>query len=228
MRHAWKKLSEERASALVENVIILPIIFIVLYSMMITAFIVHDRSTIEAAASRGAVYASHCVSDPNYAAIVGQSGELDIPADKTFSFSGVGKNIDAYRYIFGGDSIEDQVQQEVTKIVEKTRINWRPLETVKVSCKQENMFLYQNVTVEVTADYSIPKFFAAFGIETDYEYTATAKISATDPDEFIRNADLVVDLITQVDEAFGNPIGKTLDKISTLADKVLDWLKVDK
>lgn len=228
MRRAWKKLSEENAGAMVENVIILPLLFIIIYSLILTIFIVHDRSTVETAASRGAIYASHCVSDPNYATIVGQSGELDMPADKTFSFSGVGKNIDAYRYIFGGDSIENQVRQEVIKIVDNTRISWRPLDTVEVSCNQENMFLYQDVTVSVTANYSIPAFFAAFGLETDYEYTATAKVSATDPDEFIRNADLVVDLITRVDESLGSPVGKALDKISTLADKILGWLQVDK
>ena len=228
MRHAWKKLSEEKAGAMVENVIILPLLFVIIYSLILTIFIVHDRSTVETAASRGAVYAAHCVSDPNYATIVGQSGALDIPADKTFSLSGVGKNIDAYRYIFGGDSIEAQVREEVIKIVDNTRIKWRPLETVKVDCDQKNMFLYQDVTVTVTATYSVPAFFAAFGLETDYEYTATAKISATDPDEFIRNADLVVDLISRVDKALGNPIEKTLDKISSLGVKIEEWLKVNK
>lgn len=224
----FKRIKEENAGVMVENVIILPLIFIVIYSLILTAFIVHDRSTIDAAAKRGAIYASHCVIDPSYASIVGQSGDLDISYDKGFSFSGIGHNIKAYRYIMGGNSVQTFVVAEVTKIVEATRIKWRPMDTVKVSCNQKNMFIYQDIDVSVSANYSIPKFFAAFGIETDYEYTATATIAATDPDEFIRNADLVVDMITKVDNITGNNISKVLDKISALGDKLLDWIKVDK
>jgi len=228
MKHRYKLLLDERAGAMVENVIILPLIFIVIYSLILTAFVVHDRSTIDAAAKRGAIYASHCVIDPSYASITGQSGELDIASNKSFSFSNVGKKINAYRYINGGENVASYVSNEVTKIVEKTRIKWRPMNTVQVSCNQKNMFIYQDIVVSVSADYSIPKFFAAFGMETEYNYTATATIAATDPDEFVRNADLVVDMVTKVDNMTGNKIEKVLDKISTLGDKVLEWLDVGK
>lgn len=231
MRHIWTKMKEESAGVMVENVIVLPLIFIVIYSLILTAFMIHDRCTIEAAARRGAIYASHCISDPNYASLVGQTGELDIAQEtdvNQFSFSGVGNNIQAYRYIFGGSDVTDEVRREVQKIVANTRIPWIAQETVKVDCEQKNMFLYQDVTVSVTTEYHLPVFFAAFGLETDYQYTAKAKISTTDPDEFIRNADLVVDLLTQVDAALGGHISNALEKISTLGSKILDWLDVKK
>lgn len=228
MRKWYEMIKDERAGVMVENVIVLPMVFIVIYSFILTAFIVHDRSTVESAAKRGAVYASHCVSDPNYASIAGQSGELDVAADRNFSFSDVGNNIDAYRYIFGGDSIEGAVETKVKNIVEKTRIKWRSQESVTVTCTQKNRFIYQDITVSVSAKYSIPAFFAVFGLETDYEYTATAKIAANDPDEFIRNADLVVDLMTTIDNKMGSPIQKALDKIGTLGNKIADWFSVDK
>lgn len=226
MHTALEKIKDESASAMVENVIVMPLVFIVIFFMILGAFMVHDRTTVEAAAQRGAIYAAHCISDPNYAAIVGQSGELDVAQDRgadSFSFSGVGGNIKPYRYIFGGGSVSGVVESETRQIVNKTRIPWRPQESIRVTCKQKNMFLYQDVTVEVTSQYHLPAFFAAIGLETEYEYTGTARLSTTDPDEFIRNADLVVDLIAQVDAATGNHLQNALDKIAALGTKILDW-----
>ena len=233
MQHIWKKIKYESANAMVENVIILPLIFIILFAIIMTIFVVHDRSTIEAAARRGAIYASHCVSDPNYSTIVKSTGDLDVAAGSTFSFSKISKNIKAYRYITGGDNVQSVVATEVRNIVSKTRIPWRPASTVRVSCSQKNYFIYQDIVVSVSSDYTLPAFFGAFGLDTKYEYTATAKIAANDPDEFIRNADLVVDLITSLDEILtggkiGSSISKVTDKISTMADKLLKWIDVDK
>lgn len=233
MQQIWKRIKDESANAMVENVIILPLIFIIIFAIIMTIFVVHDRSTIEAAARRGAIYASHCVSDPNYSKIVKSTGDLDTSTNSTFSFTGISKNIQAYRYITGGDSVQSVVTTEVRNIVNKTRISWRPASTVTVQCKQKNYFIYQDIEVTVSSDYTLPAFFAAFGLDTNYEYTATAKIAANDPDEFIRNADLVVDLITTLDEVLtggkiGSSISKITDKISTMADKLMKWIQVDK
>lgn len=228
MRRILSRIKEESAGAMVENVIVLPLVFVIIFFMILSAFMMHDRATIEAAAKRGAIYAASCISNPNYASIVGQTGELDIAYDKenaTFSFSGVGKNVNAYRAFNGGNNMSTQVKAQVQKIVEKTRIPWLPQDTVSVEYKQKNMFIYQDVTVTVRATYELPAFFALFGLETNYTYEATAKTRTTDPDEFIRNADLVVDLVCMIDDKLlDNKLQKVTDKISELATKVLDWI----
>ena len=66
MSNFIKKLKSEEANSMVENVIILPLIFIILYAIILTCFIIHDRATLDGAAKRGALYAAHCISDPNY------------------------------------------------------------------------------------------------------------------------------------------------------------------
>ena len=50
------------------------------------------------------------------------------------------------------------------------------------------------------------------------EYEATAKMSVNDPDEFIRNADLIVDVISQID----NKLHIT-DNIKNMGSKVSGW-----
>lgn len=224
----WKKMKEESAGAMVENVIVLPLVFVIIIFMIVSAFLIHDRTTIESAARRGVTYASHCIADPNYATLVGQSGELDFSKSvESINFSSVGKNIKAYRYLTGGASVQGVVEAEVKKIVNKSRINWLPQDSITVTCKQENKIIYQDVTVRVTASYHIPKWFEWFGLESEYKIETEAKIAAVDPDEFIRNADLVVDLITQVDKITGEHIGKALDSISSMASKLLDWINME-
>lgn len=236
MNNLIAKIKNEEANSLVENVIILPLIFVIIYSIIMTCFIVHDKSTMEAAAKRGAIYAAHCISDPNYATILeksgNQKGTLDTSINITeesaqFSFTGVGRNIQPYRYLTSSSAnIRDRVQTEVENIVNKTRIPWRELEVDDVQYNCTNKIFYQDVTVTLKADYPIPKFFAAFGMETDYEYTVTAKMTVNDPDEFIRNADMVVDLITDIDGATGGNLEKAKNKISEIASKLVDWLKI--
>lgn len=228
MYRIWKKLKDESAGVMVENVIVLPIVFVIIIFMIISAFLVHDRATIESAARRGATYAAHCIADPNYATLVGQSGELDFSKPvENISFSSVGKNIKAYRYLTGGASVQGVTETEVKKIVENTRINWVPQDSIKVSCTQDNKIVYQDVTVKVSSTYHLPGWIEWFGLESEYKIETEAKCAAVDPDEFIRNADLVVDLITQVDDATGGHIGKALDSISSMATKLLDWINME-
>lgn len=237
MRNWIRYFKDEKANAIVENVIVLPMIFVVIISILITAFVVYDRATMESAAKRGAIYAAHCISDPNYASVVAssgsESGALDISGKADdISFAGIGKNIKAYRYITGSGNVDDRVVTEVKNIISKTRLNLIPLGDVTVTCDSKNMFIYQDVVVSVTAKYTIPEIYGLFGLETEYTYTATGKITANDPDEFIRNADLVVDLIASAinssDGGFATGVKKTVSTISDLADKLLDWLSVGK
>lgn len=231
------KLKNEQANAIVENVIIMPLIFIIIYSLIMNCFIIHDKSTLEAAAKRGAIYAAHCISDPNYANILKASGSeegvldtsIDISVEgSSFSFSGMGQNIEAYRYLTSSSAdIDTQVEKEIESIINKTRIPWRELKVDDVDYSCKNMFLYQDVTVTLKADYPVPKFFSDYGMDSEYEFAVTAKMTVNDPDEFIRNADMVVDLITDIDNASGNKVSGAVDKISDLATKVLDWLKIE-
>lgn len=227
MTRFWKKLKENSAGVMVENVIVLPLVFVVIIFMLVSGFLIHDRTTIETAARRGVTYAAHCIADPNYASLLGQSGELDFSKDPgSLDFSSVGKNIDAYRQITGGADVQDVVETEVKKIIKNTRINWLKQDNIKVTCDQENKIIYQNVTVTVEATYYLPTWFELFGLESEYTIETEAKLAAVDPDEFIRNADLVVDLITAIDGMTGGYVEKAIDKIGGIASKLLEWVNM--
>lgn len=223
-----KKIEDESAGVMVENVIVFPLVFVVIIFMIISAFLLYDRVVIETAARRGATYASHCVADPHYATLVGQSGDLDFSKSvESLNFSSVGKDIQPYRYLSGGMSVQSVVETEVKKIINKSRINWVPQENVTVLCTQENKIIYQDVCVKVTSTYNLPGWLDWFGLETKYKIETEARLAAVDPDEFIRNADLVVDIITSIDDATGNHVNGVLDKITNLGSKLINWLEME-
>ena len=160
----FKRLREERANSMVENVIVLPLIFIIIFFLILGSFVMHDRGTIDAAAKRGAIFAAHCICDPNYIRIRGsEKGDLDIQESKSrFTFTGVGKNIEPYRYLLGSGDLQNQVREEVNAILEKTRVPWRKIEIEDIVFNNKNMVFYQDVTVTIKARYPLPKIFESF------------------------------------------------------------------
>lgn len=228
-RKLAEKFKDERANALVENVIILPLVFIIIFALIIISFFIHDRTTLESAAKRGTIYAAHCICDPNYATILetsgNQGGSLDIAEQVvSFSFIKVGKNIKPYRYISTSGTNGDNVREEVRKIIEETHIPWREISIDSIDFKQNNKMYYQDVTVTINADYPLPKFFNIIGLSESNGYTVTAKMTVNDPDEFLRNADMVVDTIAKYsDTAFGQAIAKATETISSLASKITEF-----
>lgn len=228
-----KLIREEKANALIENVIILPLILFVIFFMILASFIVHDRATLDAAVSRGAVYATKCIADPFYSRLISDNntsaGSLDAtisdPSSIVFKTkksitdtSGIG--INPYRYLTSSykKTISDTVKTEVVNIVNATKIPWQKIPTDNIKCEVKNYVVYQKVTVTAKSEYPLPAFFKTIGLPDKIEYSATAVASVTDPDELIRNADLVVDLMVQ--SGLTNKLAGVKSKLDTLVDKI--------
>lgn len=233
LRKAYRNLKSERANSLVENVIILPLIFIIIYYLILMTFVLHDRSTLDSAAKRGTIYAARCISDPNYTSILQKSGHeqgtLDTNAAQftDTSFSEVGNHIKPYRYLrMDVSDIRDATISEVNNAIRKTKIPWREIETGDIVVDIENKIIYQNVKVSITAKYPLPEVFGAFGLPTQYEYIAEAQTTVNDPDEFIRNVDLIIDTVVEIDSKTGGNISKITEKISGMAVKLKDFLEI--
>lgn len=215
-------------NSLVENVIVLPLIFLCIYFIIIGAFFVHDKITLDAAVERGAVYAAKCVSDPNYAEISetiynDEDGySMEIKGAAGASFEGVGKDIHPYRYVMFTykDEIQRLVSEGTFEAVKNTKIPWRELKPDSVKCEIKNYIVYQEVTVTAKASYPLPKLFSLIGLPEEIEYEASATESVTDPDELIRNADLIVDTIVKVDNMTGNHLKKITDALERFTAQI--------
>ena len=234
MRNIYQKFKREDANSLVENVIVLPLIFIVIFFMIMAMFVIHDRSTLDAAAKRGTIYAAKLVSDPSYDILLSKSGNIQGELDTTVdylpidAFEDYGNNIKPYRYLkLNKEAIEDQTEREIYEIIKKTKIPWREIKTDDIDVEIDNKIIYQNVMVNITARYPLPKLFASFGLPTEFEYSVSAATAVNDPDEFIRNVDLVVDTLFTLDQSLLEGKGNAaLQKIKDMGTKLKEFLKV--
>lgn len=229
-----RRLKEEHANSLIENVIILPLIFIVIYFMILTAFVLHDRATLDAAAKRGTIYAAKCVSDPGYSLILQQSGhqsgtlDTDLTTLSEDSFTGVGNSIKPYRYlVMNKTDIRDATVNEVSNIIQQTRIPWREIQAGDIVVNVENKVIYQDIEVSITARYPLPQIFGSFGLPTEFTYTVTAVTTVNDPDEFIRNVDLIIDTCVAIDQKTGGNIQKVIKKLGDMGHKLTTFLQVN-
>lgn len=235
LQRIYKRLRSENANTLIENVIILPLIIIVIYFMILASFVIHDHSTLDAAAKRGTIYAARCISDPNYPMILQQSGhqsgmlDTNVTQLNADSFNGVGDNIKPYRYlVMNTADIRDATVNEISNIIQHTKIPWREIETGDIAVKIDNKIIYQNVEVSITARYPLPKIFGNFGLPTEFNYTVTAATAVNDPDEFIRNVDLIIDVCAAIDRSTGGNIQKVLGKLNDMGTKLTQFLSGEK
>lgn len=234
MRKIYQKIKSDEANTLVESVVVLPLIFIILFFLIMAMFVIHDRSTLDAAAKRGTIYAAKLVSDPSYDSLLlkagNQQGELDTTIDSLplEAFEGYDDNIKPYRYLkLDKEEIENQTEKEIYEIITKTKIPWREIKTDDIKVSIENKVIYQNITVNITARYPLPTLFSAFGLPTEFEYKVSATTAVNDPDEFIRNVDLVVDTLFALDQSLLQGKGsEVLQKIQDMGSKLKDFLKV--
>ena len=237
MKEIIRSIQKNEGTVLLEYIIVLPIILIILITFIMMCFVMHDRATLDGAAQRGSIYAAKCLSDPNYASILEKSGSkagtLDIsPNVSKYSFSGIGKNIKPYRYLTGSNrtDVPALTEKEIKSIVEATRIPWRDIDIYDIHVSMSNKLYYQEVTVTLEVSYPLPAILEIIGVSKSIDYTVTSTNMVNDPDEFIRNADLVVDVIVSIDHKTGGNLSSLIEKademISNLGDKLAKYVKV--
>lgn len=234
MKKIVRLIVDENGNSLVENIIVLPMVFIIIIAMILFSFVMHDKATLEGAATRGTIFAAHLISDPNYYDILSSSGndngslDTSISDASMLSFSQYGVNYHPYRFLINEESsIQNKTVSMVKDIIDKTRIPWRTIDIDSIKCEDDNHFFYHNVKVKISATYPLPAMLKNFGLPTEIKYDIEAISAVTDADDFIRNADLVVDIIVRIDNATGNHLSEAKKKIEQLASKLVDFVKVN-
>ncbi len=218
--------------ALVEAVVILPAVLVCIFALIFAALWMGESAALESAVRRGAIYASRLVSDPQYDTVTAsaQGGGLvpDFTTD-SYQFNQMA-SVKPYRYLFFNKSdYEEKVCAYVDNIVKNSFIGVSGVTIGDAEYEQENKILFQNITIRVKATYQLPGVFKTFGLDQLLDYEARVKMTINDPDEFIRNADLVVDIVSDVMEALGwdkklenlgNSISEKFSKIFAFKDKL--------
>lgn len=216
MKKKKERDSKINGSVILEYTIVFPLVLLVIFALFYAGFILHQRSTLDGAVNRGTIYAAKLLSDPQYSTIVkgvGANGDALDCESSSYSFSSK-FDIQPYRYIFSynGGSAKEPVVKKVKNIVQANSF-WGGTSNLTVDYSYKNYVLYQEITIAAKQEFPLPDIFKLVGLDDHIEISSTSVQAVTDPDEFIRNVDLTIDVIemvtgTDVDGTIKNVVSK--------------------
>ena len=203
---------EEGAVAIVEATIVFPIMFIILFFLVFMGNAYYVKAQVESVVEKNAIYGANLCSDP----------VLEKVKEKNHIPSLSNIDIKPYRYIFGGMSeVEKKIRENVTnELTGNTSTFFKGMQPQLIGSSKKialfnNYVVYSTFSVEVKYRISFPIRFLGDRTPTVMELTSRAEIPVNDAPEFIRNTDMVIDLMHDT------KVGK---KISDLFAKINDFL----
>lgn len=241
---------QEDGSAVLENIIVLPIVFLVIYIIIAMVFVTFDRAVLDTATQRGAIQARKMIEDPYYIEIVNNSvgssssdssgyetitkvsdvGDVDIISIRTPD-----EGVQPYRYFFMKKSyIEEVAETKVKDYIDKLKLQIVKSD-IEVEANVNNFIFYTSVEVISTRTYDLPFDALGFGLK-DPVITSRSYTVVTDPDEFIRNVDLANEVLYDLgvtgkdgmlDQMFGKVKGM-LERFFSKEEWLWDFLPIIK
>ena len=210
----YKTLKSEKGSmSLVEDKIVFPIVFIVVFMMIVLGNIYYIHSRIQFEVVHAAIDAASAAENPMQVKILNDGG---IPSD-----IGNKAAMKPYRHILSGHGSEVAREMEsllisrISKIKEYSIIKSIAPDAIDPDVAYESSIIMSQI--KVSYDYNIPmpiKYpFSNKTLKVHYydEYT----ILVGDPAEFVRNMSMFIDLLER-----NQKVMEFADKISNVADKI--------
>lgn len=217
MINLFKKIiHKENASVVLENIIIMPIVFTMVFALIFMGFVEYQKSVMDAAVYRGALKASKMIANPHYF----DSIEGENPNDPDVSGYNLKKNIETYkdnkpyRYLATDTQLKNSVisvEEDIKKYIGDMKLfDDNPSDRVQIDIQPDNKFLYQTVTVTASQSFEVPIAFGVFN-PVAMELHSRAEVLVTDGAEFIRNTDLALELAIKASEQLKVP--EMLDRV---------------
>lgn len=208
---------ESGAAAIIEYTIVFPIVMAIICILIFTGFAMLDKAALESEVERTALYVSKVVADPNYEDITTRSAasnEIDSIAVGADSIT-----THPYRYLFGASADTGAAEQTARAQIMKSQLLHNDDVRVEV---RVNQGVFNKVTVTATEGFEMPTFLKSLNMPNLLTIEVTATQYVNEPAEFIRNADLAIDIVEDVGEKTG-----ITDKLHDLSSKI-SFFKDDK
>lgn len=211
--------NEYGAVQIVEATFIFPIMFIILFFLIYMGNAFFIKSQVEGMVETRAIQGAGYCADPMLQTIKDNNGT--VPSLKNIK-------TEPYRYIFGGmDSIENKIASEVQNDIEGNAVsffkNMKPSLKMPKSdiAKFNNYVVYSTFSVEVKYELKFPIKLLGADSPTVMTINSRAEVPVNDTAEFIRNTDMVVDLLyrTKIGRSISDIFGKINDFISSFAGR---------
>lgn len=225
MTNSKQQMNKSSGSAIIEYTIVFPLVLLVFFALFYAGFIMHQRSVLDAAVNRGTIYAARLLSDPQYSGVVQGAGAGGVALDcanNSYNFNS-DFSIQPYRYIFGCDN-DGEVKSKVenmTKQIIKANSFWNGGVEPTVKFEYHSKIIYHETSLVAEQTFPLPGILKLVGVEDEMKLKATSVQAVTDPDEFIRNVDMTLDIISMfLGQDAGDAIKNVVNKISDFSHKL--------
>lgn len=210
--------SEYGAVQIVEATFVFPVMFIILFFLIYMGNAHYVKAQVESVVETRALEGAGYCADPILQTIKETGSIPSVDSLKT----------EPYRYVFGG---MDDVEKKIGGLVESDIAgksasffeNMKPtLKTNKGNiAKFNNYIIYSTFSVEVKYVVKFPISFLGAEGPSVLTINSRAEVPVNDTAEFIRNTDMVVDLLygTKIGNTISDIFGKINDFISSFAKK---------
>lgn len=205
-----RKIKDQHGAVqIVEATFVFPVMFIILFFLIYMGNAFYEKAQVESIVQRNAIEGAAYCADPMLQVIKKNNGAVPTSAKND-------PGIAPYRYIFGGmKDVENQIATAV-----KSEINGNTtslFKTMNPSLKRcevdfNSYVVYSTFSVEVEYDIQFPIKFMGESTPPVLTIVTRADVPVDDTAEFIRNADMVVDLFSQT--SFGQKVSECFQKIN--------------
>ena len=203
---------EKGAATLIEYTIVLPIVLAIVMLLLFVGFTMHQKAVMEAATERAAIYISRTITDPSYQNIVSTDGSSDSNDISSATITQESIVNAPYRYLFAGSGQITDSELSVADLIKKNQIF---IDTDPDVSVRKDAGIFTKVTVTATQEFAIPNILPGLDLPPFMTIETESVVYVNEPAEFIRNADFVIDAVTDIAEKTG-----IVDKINTVISKV--------
>lgn len=215
-----EKIKNENGLVIVEAAIVFPVMFFVLFFIIFIGNMYYEQAKIDNIVLTYATKGSQYVADPS---LYSMDHGGNVPTDVN------GLDIEPYRYIIGSISngtvseienkLSEQVKSEINNggliLFGNSKTNVVGTDNSKIATFN-NYVVYSTFVVQVNYEVKFPIRFLGDTSPTIAKLSSRAEVAVNDAPEFIRNVDMVVDLLDGT---------KTSDNIKGIFDKINDFIK---
>lgn len=214
--------SEYGAAQMVENIIVLPVVFAIIIFIIYLGQMQYQKSVIASTAERAIIWIEQAESNYQYKKMT--KLDLSNSASDTLApnTSILNSKVDRqpYRYVaglFSGKQDFSETESYIENYIESKEIFPMGEASVKITTEGS---LYKKVKITIEQDLLAPEIIPGFDLPTVVKYTYEAESCVMQPSETIRNIDFACELAKPLIDKASNAIQEVKDKINSVFDKI--------
>lgn len=219
------KKDEKGVAVILEYTLILPLVMVVMFVLIFTGFILHEKAVMESATARGAIYISKSICDPNYTNIVKIERNANNDPNEISMASIASIKNDPYRYLFDINFSAKDLSGEsdvVSSIIKRNQIFMSKEPQVTIT---ETGIAFKKITITATQEYDMPKLLPGFNLPPIVTITTESESYINEPAEFIRNADYSIQIVKKAASAMEDKLSSSVgNKIVTITSKITSFI----